>query len=216
MFQNFFIHTRSSIDRINRQLKVMRYLFSFSSSVLFILYYVYLIVIHLDSIPYLITYSVLLGVSVLLFFINLYFLLKKGKSRLEKRLNIERKRRWMLSLRIAKALIRIATISLAGYDLLTNGGSDLELISFILSILVFVVNIVINIIIEITLRDIDMLKLSFEMDIEQSKILSRLTSREEKEYSSKEEHIRNDIANAAQKFKERKEDIKKGISRLFK
>ena len=211
MFEKMFLNTRSSIDRIHRQLRLAKNIFIFSVTALFLAYYAYLIVVNKDKAAFLITYIILLGLTLLMGAINIYFLFLKEDNRVKRRLNKEKKRKWLLAIRIVKFVVRVVTISLAGYELIHYGGSDIQLITFILSIVLLIVSIVVTIVIDLIIRYFDMLLLSIDMDIEKSKVLSFVARHKEKEHTDEELEIIDTISENTEKYKERK-----GLSKLFK
>lgn len=204
MFNHLFVHTRSSIDLIRRQLRNLARVISLSTQLLFIGYYAYLIAISTSKIGFLITYSALLALSLVVFILDITYIFKKGESRLERRLYVEKKRRNTFIFLIIRILLKIAVIVLSGIELVKYPASEMQVITFTLSIVILVFYLAFNTLIFIINKDIDLIRLSFESDIASSKILSKLTKQEEKVYTEQEHHLIDDIKNRAKDFLNRK------------
>ena len=214
MFNNFFVHTRSSLDRVRRQLVLLTRLVSFITQLFFIGYYIYLIFINIDKKAFLIIYSSLLTLSVVMLIVEVVYLFNRDGTRLEKRRAVENKRKLSLASKIIKTLLKLAVIILSGYEIYTFGATNFQIITFVIMIMFFLVNIIVNIITTIVIQDIDMIRLSFEMDIQKSRILSKIVG--EKEYTDQEHKIIEGIETKTQKFKEKKQKLKDKLSNLLK
>ena len=188
MFNNLFKYTRNSINHIHHQLTFLMNVISLTAQSLFIGYYVYLIVINVNKLPFLITYSALLGLSVFMLLITVIFLAHRVNTRMDKRIKVERKRRITLINRIVTGLLKVAAISLSGYELTHYPCSDMQIIMFTLSIVLLVITISFTVLIELINKDIDLLRLSIDLDIQNSKILNKLIGGD-KEYTDQEMRI---------------------------
>lgn len=205
MFNHLFIHSRSSIDYIHRQLQILAKAISLVTQVLFIGYYVYLIFINFDienRLGFLIVYSSLLVLSLITLIIEIYFLSKRNRTRLEKRMSIEKKRKTDNLLLTIRILLKIGAITLSGFELVKYSTTEMQIITFTLSIVLLVFYLGFNSLIFIINKDIDLIRLSIEYDIANSKLLTKLLKQERKEYSDQELQLINEIEARSQKLLE--------------
>ena len=195
MFHHLFINTRSSLDHVHRQLRGLARFISLSTQLLFIGYYVYLLVINVNKTGFLVTYSFLLALSIISLTFDVLFFTRKGQTRLEKRLTIERKRRLSTFFLVLRILLKIAVIILSGIELVKYPASEMQIITFTLSIVLLLFYLAFNTLIFIINKDIDLIRLSIESDRASSKVLSKLIDTDKKEYSEQEQHILDKIKN---------------------
>lgn len=203
MFNHFFVNTRASIEAIHKQLTLLRNVLSFFAQALFIGYYIYLIVINVNHVAFLVTYICLLFLSLLALFVSVLFVFNKGQTRYEKRLNKEKRRIINYVLILIRVALKVAVITISGIQLAISTPSDMQIITFTLSIVVLIFYIGFYLIIYIINKDIDILRLSIESDINSSKILSKLMG-SEKEYTEQETSIITSIKERAKGFLNRK------------
>lgn len=203
MFNHFFVNTRASIEAIHKQLTLLRNVLSFFAQILFIGYYIYLIVINVNHLAFLVTYICLLFLSLLALFVSVLFIFNKGQTRYEKRLNKEKQRIINYALILIRVALKVAVITISGIQLVISAPSDMQIITFTLSIVVLIFYIGFYLIIYIINKDIDILRLSIESDINSSKILSKLMG-SEKEYTEQETSIITSIKERAKGFLNRK------------
>ena len=204
MFNSWFIHTRSSLDALIRRLRLLGRLVTVFTQLFFIAYYVYLITINTEKLGFLIVYICLLAISIVMLIIELIYMFKKYEDRYEKRQGVEHKRTLSLIFKIIKVLLKLTAIVLSGYELMHYGGSDLQVISLTLSIVFLLASILVNIFVTIAIHDIDTIRLSFMMDVENSKVLSLLIKKENN-YTEKESKIREGINALTERFLNRKD-----------
>ena len=202
MFNHFFLNTRSSLDRIHRQLKLLSALISYTTSLLFIGYYIYLIVVNVNHIGFLITYIILLVITVAATVINAFLRFRNPTNRKEKRHNLEVRRKVGYFFTILRICLKLIVIILSGIELVKYNASEMQIITFTLSITLFIFYVSFNTLIYIINKDIDIIRLSIETDIKQSKILSKLMG--EKEYTTQEKGIIENIKDKAFNFLNRK------------
>lgn len=202
MFNHLFINTRSSIDHISKQLKMLAKVISLTTSILFIGYYVYLIVTDFDRLGFLIVYSALFVLSFisLIFDIRFYLMEKDEHTRKEKRLSVEKRRKLNNILLFLRVLLKIATIVLSGIELVKYSASNMQIIMFTLSIILLISYLVFNSLIFVLHRNIDVMRLSVERDIANSKVLSKLLKQGNVEYTEQELSIIKEIEERAKKF----------------
>ena len=193
MFNHFFINTRLTLETIHKQLQCLSKMISFSTQSLFIGYYVYLLVININKTAFLITYTFLLTLSLLVLAFDIYFTFKKGDTRLEIRLSVERKRRLEMIFSAVRILLKVAVIILSGIELVRYPVGEMQVITFTLSIVLLAFYLVSNLLIFFVNKDLDLIRLSLESDVASSKILTKLLKQDKKEYTNQEQQMLDSI-----------------------
>lgn len=189
MLNHFFINTRLTIEAIHKQLQCLSKIISFSTQSLFIGYYVYLLVININKTAFLIMYAFLLTLSLLVLAFDIYFAFKRGDTRLEIRLSVERKRRLEMIFSSVRILLKVAVIILSGVELVRYPAGEMQVITFTLSIVLFAFYLVSNLLIFFVHKDLDLIRLSVESDVANSRLLSKLLKQDKKEYTNQEQRI---------------------------
>lgn len=189
MLNHFFINTRLTIEAIHKQLQCLSKIISFFTQSLFIGYYIYLLVININKTVFLIMYAFLLTLSLLVLAFDIYFAFKKGDTRLEIRLSVERKRRLEMIFSAVRILLKVAVIILSGVELVRYPAGEMQVITFALSIVLLAFYLVSNLLIFFVNKDLDLIRLSLESDVANSKLLSRLLKQDKKEYTNQEQRI---------------------------
>ena len=202
MFHHYFVNTRTSIDHIHKQLQTLLRIISLSTQVLFIGYYVYLIVINLEMIGFLVIYAAMLALSLVSLVFEIYYIEKKGQTRLDKRISVEKKRKSANILLGIRVLLKIAAIALSGIELVKYAASEMQIITFTLSIVLLFFYLAFSLIIYVINKDIDLIRLSIESDVNSSKMLTKLLKSEKKEYTEQELQILSEIDNRSKEFLE--------------
>lgn len=193
MLNHFFINTRLTIEAIHKQLQCLSKIISFSTQSLFIGYYVYLLVININKTVFLIMYAFLLTLSLLVLAFDIYFAFKKGDTRLEIRLSVERKRRLEMIFSAVRILLKVAVIILSGIELVRYPAGEMQVITFTLSIVLFAFYLVSNLLIFFVHKDLDLIRLSVESDVANSRLLSKLLKQDKKEYTNQEQRMLDSI-----------------------
>lgn len=193
MLNHFFINTRLTIEAIHKQLQCLSKIISFSTQSLFIGYYVYLLVININKTAFLIMYAFLLTLSLLVLAFDIYFAFKRGDTRLEIRLSVERKRRLEMIFSVVRILLKVAVIILSGIELVRYPAGEMQVITFTLSIVLLTFYLVSNLLIFFVNKDLDLIRLSIESDIASSKVLTKLFKRDKKEYTNQEQRMLDSI-----------------------
>lgn len=189
MLNHFFINTRLTIEAIHKQLQRLSKIISFSTQSLFIGYYVYLLVININKTVFLVMYTFLLALSLLVLAFDIYFAFKKGDTRLAIRLSVERKRRLEMIFSAVRVLLKVAVIILSGIELVRYPAGEMQVITFTLSIVLLAFYLVSNLLIFFVNKDLDLIRLSFESDVASSKVLTKLFKRDKKEYTNQEQQM---------------------------
>lgn len=193
MLNHFFINTRLTIEAIHKQLQCLSKIISFFTQSLFIGYYIYLLVININKTVFLIMYAFLLTLSLLVLAFDIYFAFKKGDTRLEIRLSVERKRRLEMIFSAVRILLKVAVIILSGIELVRYPAGEMQVITFTLSIVLFAFYLVSNLLIFFVHKDLDLIRLSAESDVANSKLLSKLLKQDKKEYTNQEQRMLDSI-----------------------
>ena len=193
MFKNWFLNTRATVDHLHKQLSLLGRIISLSTQVLFIGYYIYLIIINIERLYFLIVCIALLALSIISLIFDIYFMEKKGDTRLAKRQSVEKKRKYNNVLLFIRVLLKLAAIVLSGIELVQYSGSEMQIITFTLSIIVLLFYLIFNSLIFVINKDLDLIRLSIEADITSSKIITKLLNLEKKEYTEKEKQIIQEI-----------------------
>lgn len=203
MFHHFFINTRSSIDYVHKQLRFLARVISLTTQVLFIGYYIYLLVINVNKTAFLITYAFLLALSCIGLMFDIIYFVRKGQTRLEKRLTLEKKRKLTIFIIIIRIILLITVIVLSGITLVKYPASDMQIITFTLSIVLLIFYLVFNTLIFFINKDIDLIRLSIDSDISSSMILSKLLHKGKQEYTEQEERLLEEIEERAKGYSDK-------------
>ena len=134
-------------------------------------------------------YTFLLALSLIVLVFDVYFAFKKGDTRLEIRLSVERKRRLEMIFSAVRILLKVAVIILSGIELVRYPAGEMQVITFTLSIVLLAFYLVSNLLIFFVNKDLDLIRLSLESDVANSKLLSRLLKQDKKEYTNQEQRI---------------------------
>lgn len=200
MFNRLFINTRSTIDHVHKQLQLLARIVSLSTQILFIGYYVYLLVINITRVGFLVIYAALLSLSAITLIFDIYFMNNRGKTRLDKRLSIEKKRKATNILLGIRVLLKIAAIVLSGIEIFQFEATQMQLITFTLSIVLLLFYLIFNSLIFIINKDIDLIRLSIDTDIASSKILAKLLNLGRKEYTEQEKELIDEIEKRSEEY----------------
>lgn len=182
-------HTRSRINVIKNSLLKAVTIFNYISMLAFIVYYLYLIIQNIHNPLYLIIYSLLIVTIVALFFIEILIQENKKLLRNEKRQSTEKKRKYKFFTKIFKFVANFTLIGVAMYETLTNFDITISNLINILSCILLIVQIIFEIIIHKIIKEIDYLRLSIELDIEESGIFKSVLSFMFKEKKMEEKAI---------------------------
>lgn len=168
-------HTMASIDIIKSQLsKILKWL-SIIVSIIFVAYYAYLIYINLDSVFYIVAYSVLLAASVSAFICEIALSRpNKYDSKLVKKIKTKHKKTASLVINIVKYCAKLFTIGLALYEVIRYDHSRMEIISLIGSTLFLGIQIIFEFVIHLVNKYIDYIRLGVELDMSDSGIVQAL------------------------------------------
>ena len=85
--------------------------------------------------------------------------------------------------------LKVAVIILSGIELVRYPAGEMQVITFTLSIVLLAFYLVSNLLIFFVHKDLDLIRLSFESDVANSKLLSKLLKQDKKEYTNQEQRI---------------------------
>lgn len=88
-----------------------------------------------------------------------------------------------------RILLKVAVIILSGIELVRYPAGEMQVITFALSIVLLAFYLVSNLLIFFVNKDLDLIRLSLESDVANSKLLSRLLKQDKKEYTNQEQRI---------------------------
>lgn len=182
-------HTRSRLNVIKRDLQNAVAVFNYVSMFAFLIYYIYLIVENLHNPVFLVIYSVMIVAIVGLFFTEVLIHENKKLLRNEKRRSAEKKRKCKFFIKIFKYLANFTLVGIAISETLTNYDITLSNVINVCSAILLVIQIIFEFIVHNIIKQIDYLRLSVELDIEESGIFKSILSFALKEKRMEEKAI---------------------------
>ena len=224
-------HTRSRLNVIKRDLSNAVATFSYISMFAFLAYYIYLIIENLNAPLYLVIYSVMIIAIVALFFIETFIRENKKLLRNEKRRSAEKKRKCKFIIKLFKYLANFTLVGIAITETLTNYDITVSNVINVCSAILLIIQIVFEFIVHNIIKQIDYLRLSVELDIEESGIFKSILSFALKEkrmeekaiiaqggslHTPAEERMIAEIKAEAEAFEEKDRTRKEQIRNLFK
>lgn len=168
---NPFKHSLSAIKIIKNDLMRIKKIFNYVVQVLFMAYFLYLIFTNLDSLPYIIIYSLILALSIAAFFIEPFFKNKEDDERQTKRLKKKQRRIYTFILHSSKYILKLAAIGVAIYEIATTNASEIYVIATIASGIILIMQVAYDFIVLLANRYMDIFQLAIEEDIRSSKTL---------------------------------------------
>ena len=169
-------HTRSRLNVIKRDLSTSVAIFSYVSMLAFLVYYVYLIIQNTHRPLYLVIYSVMIVTIIALFLIETLIHENKKLLRHEKRRSTEKKRKLKFVTKIFKFTAKFTLIGIAVLEAFTSREISVSNIINVCSLVFLVLQIIFEFIISRIIKQIDYLRLSVELDIEESGIFKSVLS----------------------------------------
>lgn len=161
-------HMRSRLDVLKRHIRLAFFVFSCLSMLAFLSYNIYLLVRNVNSVFYLVIYSVLIVSMISLFVVDLCIregkqILKNKKAQLK-----EKKFKTKLVIKIFKYVAKACLVGVAMFETFVDFNIDLSNVWSICSAVLLVVQILIELLMIYIVKQIDCFRLSFEMDVENS------------------------------------------------
>ena len=161
-------NTFSTFNRIKNDLFRLMTIASFTSMVVFMMYYVYLIVLNFEEKFYLVIYSILFIAIFCLFMVEVCLKGDKPDKKKDKRLKLERKRAYKAIIKTFKYLAKATLIGVAVYEMVSKSDFGISnLVNIVLGVFL-VVQILFVIIIHFVVKYIDYIRLSIDLDISES------------------------------------------------
>lgn len=146
MFQKIKENTVASYKRTMTRINITKLIINGCFQLFFLIYYIYLITTHKDSTDYMICYSILLGVLVVSFIIEIILMDKVDDTKEEKKSKKNKKKKTKSVVKIIKYIVKIATIYIAMRDIRLNGGTHMATLLVYWSILVLCMQLTFEII----------------------------------------------------------------------
>ena len=161
-------HTRSRLEVIKKDLLKAIRIFSCLSMLLFLSFNIYLLIKNVESVFYLIVYSILICSMVLLFVVDLC--IKEGKPLLRnKKTQLkEKKRKAKLIIKIFKYISKVILVGVAIFETFTSDDVVLSDIFNICSAVLLVVQLLFDVVMIYIIKQIDYFRLAFELDVDGS------------------------------------------------
>lgn len=207
-------HTFAAIEKIKRDLVKFLGILSLVSMIVFSIYYGYLIYKNIESLLYIIIYSVLFIVVIVSFVLEKVFKSKEGNSRLKNRENYETKRNSMRIVKTFKYIAKSITVGIVIYEMFKYQNKDISLIFNIVSIVMLAISLISEFVIHFTMLYFDYIRIGFELDSDKSIVMnlnplnnlskgvdilnSKITKR--KRYTNEEQMIRDMLKEEAKKI----------------
>lgn len=182
-------HTRSRLNVIKRDLNKSVSIFNYISIFAFLAYYVYLIIENINNPLYLVIYSVLIIAIIALFFTEIFIQENKKLLRNEKRKSAEKKRKYKFFIKLFKFVANFTLIAVAMYETISNFDITLSNLLNVLSFILLIAQTLFEVIINKIIKQIDYLRLSVELDIEESGIFKSVLAFMFKEKKMEEKAI---------------------------
>ena len=221
-------HMRSRLDVIKKDiLKAVR-LFSCLSMLVFLSYNIYLLIKNVNSVFYLIVYSVLICSMVSLFVVDLCIregkpLLRNKKTQLK-----EKKRKTKLVIKIFKYISKVILVGVAMFETFTSDDVVLSDIFNICSAVLLVAQLLFDVVMIYIIKQIDYFKLAFELDVDGSmsiiKKLFPMMTLEEKAILGSGEQLHTlheikmieSIKESAEEFDQKNKEKEKTLTEIIK
>lgn len=180
---NPFKHSISAVKIIKNDLSRIKKIINYAVNIVFVSYCLYLIFSNLDSIPYIVIYSLILAITIATFFIEPKLKSKEDDERKTKRLKKKQRIFVMLILRSLKYVCKAIAIVIAVYEIATSASvSDLSIIATIVSGIILLLQIIYDFVVLLVERYLDILQIAIEEDIRSSKTLQFVIRFANKDY----------------------------------
>lgn len=160
----------SSIAKIKRDIKKVALIFDILVQVIFLIFYGYQVFKHLNALPYLIIYSILLVVSLAYFVIHCILISKQSKA--SKKID---KKVIKPIFKLIKVLLQLAGLVVSLIEAVTTTLPGLTIFFTAMSAVMLIINFLVYICVWYINKTIDRLIVSFKMDREKNTILKTLT-----------------------------------------
>jgi len=163
-------NTRAGLEKIKKDLIKAGMVVSCISIVVFTLYYSYLIYKNITKPLYLVVYSILFLGVVATFIVEMILKESKGKTKKQKRIITERKRKLNNAIKIVKYLMKAILVGVAMYETIVDFNLNLSNLLNVLSAVWLAIQIILDIVILYIIYCVDYLTLCIEKDAEKSGI----------------------------------------------
>lgn len=207
-----FARTLATLEKTVKDIKRALFWVSFVTNIVLLVFYGIQIYLNINRLVYLILYSILGGITLILFII---FLIRNSNEKRKKDYRIKMAKHWV---KFAKLFVNLIMIGVTVYEFSTLGAKPLQIIAFSFSLLSLIVLFVFELISFFFDRYFNMLKMSFQKDIEEIKEAPKKKflglfhvnkDKEEKQLTKKEQEIEDLKLDYLERRKERKAEKKR-------
>ena len=164
-------HTFSRFNKIKNDLLRLVSIIGCISMVLFAGYYVYLITLNFDKLVYLIIYSILFSTIMATFIVESSLSERDAKSRKNKRIITEKKRKIKTVIKIPKYIAKVGLIAVAIFEMSGDFSFTFSNILNIFLAIWLIIQILSEFIVHFTVKYVDYIKLAIEQDMNESLLI---------------------------------------------
>ena len=175
-------HTLSAVRIIKRELAKIKKILNIVVQVLFLAYFLYLIFSNLNSLSYVIIYSLILSVSLASILIEPVYKIDTNDEKSVIRSKKKQKRIALLFLKSMKYICKLVAILIAVYEISSHGSSDLSILATIGSGILLLIQVFVDSIVLLVNRYVDLLQLALEEDVRSSKLIQFVLNFNHKDY----------------------------------
>lgn len=212
-------HTLSAVRIIKRELSKIKKILNIVVQSIFLVYFLYLIFSNLDSLSYVIIYSIILSVSLASILIEPVYKIDTNDEKSVIRSKKKQRRIALMCLKSMKYVCKLVAILIAIYEIVTHGATDLSILATIGSGILLLIQVIFDSIVLLVNRYVDLLQLALEEDIRSSKLIQFALNfnhkdfvnelkEDEKTYTEEEKRIIYMLENA-DRLEEEKQNKKK-------
>ncbi len=179
---NTFYHSLNALKYIKNELNTLKKILNIVVQIVFFIYCAYLVFSNLDSLAYIIIYSLIFVSTLLTFIIEPVYKVDISDSKAIKRLKRKERKFALLFIKSLKYLCKMASIIVAIIEIALQGATDLSIIATIVSGIILIVQIIFDVIVVLVTRYTNILQLAIEEDIRSSKTIQFFLKFNHKEY----------------------------------
>lgn len=225
-------HTASTFNKTKKDLLNAIKVIACISMLCFVTYYLYLISLNLEEPFYLAIYSSLIC-SIIFFFLIEFFIREDEKLlKNQKRILVEKKRKWKSIVKVLKYTAKTLLVSVAIYETSTHFDLSIPNIFNMLTSLLLLLQILFEVVVRYAVKQMDRFRLAIELDINKSPALSRLiisklnttaalqnsaiTALGEEQHTPYEEKLISSIQDEAEEYQTEKEKKQAALRKIIK
>ncbi len=179
---NTFSHSLSAFKLIKGELNKLKKILNVVVQLVFVAYCLYLIFSNLDSLAYIIIYSLIFVLTIFTFIIEPVYKIDIDDNKAIKRLKRKERKVVLLFIKSLKYICKMSSIVVAIIEIALQGATDLSIIATIVSGIILIVQIIFDVIVLLVNRYMNILQLAIEEDIRSSKKLQFFLKFSHKDY----------------------------------